>query len=55
MTLHQEIIAEFPELVDNINLDRVGIVIQDDADGECDYLAKWDYPKPLPNRFKLGK
>jgi len=55
MALYEEIIAEFPELVDNINLDRVGIVIQDDTDGQGDYIAKWDYLKPLPSRFKLGK
>jgi hypothetical protein len=47
MTLYEKIIAAFPELTDNIDLDRLGIVIQNDSDGTGDYIAQWDYSKPL--------
>jgi len=55
VTLYEKIIAAFPELANNPDLDRLGIVIQNDSDGEGDYIAKWEYEKPLPKGFKVGK
>ena len=47
MTLYEKVIAVFPELTDNIDLDRLGIILQNDSDGTGDYIAQWDYEKPL--------
>jgi hypothetical protein len=52
MSLYEKIIAAFPELAGNIDLDRLGIVIQNDSDGSGDYVAQWDYTKPLPDDLK---
>ena len=30
------------------------IVLQDDGDG-IQYIAKWEYSKPIPSGLKLGK
>lgn len=52
MTLHEKVIAAFPELTDNIDLDRLGIIFQNDSDGTGDYIAKWEYSKALPKDLK---
>jgi len=52
MTLYEKIIAAFPELADNIDLDRLGINIQNDSDGTGDYIAQWDYSTPLTAELK---
>ena len=52
MTVYEKVIAAFPELADNKDLDRLGIVIQNDSDGTGDYIAKWEYSKALPNDLK---
>ncbi len=47
MTLHQKILALYPELqsTDKVDLfaDRT-IVLQDDLDGRGAYIARWDHP-----------
>ncbi len=48
MTLYEQVIEAFPELRDNPNIDRLGIILQNDSDGTGDYIAKWEYSKPLP-------
>jgi hypothetical protein len=48
MTLYEKVIEAFSELADNIELERLGIVLQNDSDGTGDYIAKWEYSKPLP-------
>ena len=54
MDLFQQITAEYPEL----NYDDFGkfgsIRLQDDGDG-IQYIAKWEYLKPIPEGLKLGK
>lgn len=42
MTLAQKIISIYPEL-DNTNLVDVGIFLQNDLDGNGDYIAKWEH------------
>ena len=52
MTLHQKIIAIYPELagVSKDNPDGFDwpkqdyIVLQNDSDGRGDYIAKWEHP-----------
>ncbi len=48
MTLYEQVIEAFPELQGNPDIDRLGIILQNDSDGTGDYIAKWEYSKPLP-------
>jgi hypothetical protein len=43
MTLPEKIRAIYPELVD-VWLDNFGIYLQNDSDGQGDYIAKWEHP-----------
>jgi len=52
MTLYEKVIEAFPELADNRDLDRLGIILQNDSDGTGDYIAKWEYEKPLTKELK---
>jgi len=57
MDLYSEIIAVYPELTitDTYDEFRNGkIRLQQDEDG-IQYIAKWDYAKPIPAGLKLGK
>ena len=52
---YDEIVAIYSELTSN-DFGRFGsIQLQDDADGQGAYIAKWDYSKPIPDGMKLGK
>jgi hypothetical protein len=55
MTLWEQIIAVYPELTDEDFKANGSINLQNDADGFGDYIAKWEYSKPLPNGMKVGK
>lgn len=51
MTLLAKIIAEYPELADNGKIGPFGpIVLQNDGNG--DFIAQWDYEKPLTENLK---
>ena len=55
MELWQIIIDAYPELtIDNFNPVNGIIGLQDDGDG-IQYIAKWEYSKPLPDGMKVGK
>lgn len=57
MSLYESLLKAYPELSDQ-NDPRFWsetIVLQDDSDGKGAYIAKWDYEKPIPQGFKLGK
>jgi hypothetical protein len=54
MNLWQQIIQVYPELNDK-DLQREGIFLQNDSDGAGDYIKKWDYTKPIPDGLSLGK
>jgi hypothetical protein len=55
MTLYEQIIAAIPELTsDDFGL-RGTIKLQNDSDGAGDYIADWNYSKPLPAGLKIGK
>jgi hypothetical protein len=54
MDLWKIILETYPEVKD-ILTPFAPIVLQDDADGEGAYIAKWDYSKPIPDGLKLGK
>ena len=53
MTLWEQIVAIYPELTDK-DFD-FKITLQNDSDGNGDYIAKWEYEKPIPDGLKLGK
>lgn len=56
MALYDDLIAAIPELTDADFAPVLGtIILQNDADDAGDYIAKWDYSKPLPKGFKVGK
>jgi hypothetical protein len=57
MALYDDLIAALPELADKPEefLLTGSIRLRDDSDGEGAYIEKWEYSKPIPSEFKLGK
>lgn len=55
MALYDDLIAALPELADSSAFANGTIILRNDADEKGDYIAKWDYAKPLPAGFTLGK
>ena len=53
MTIYDTIIATYSELVDSVAFRDGTITLQNDGDG--DYIAAWNYTKPIPKGLKLGK
>jgi hypothetical protein len=54
MDLFKKITEVYPELTDLDFIDKGTIRLYDDGDG-IQYIAKWEYSKPLPNGMKVGK
>ena len=57
MTIIETIFAAYPELIPTETHDEFmngSIRLQDDGDG-IQYIAKWDYSKPIPEGLTLGK
>lgn len=55
MTLYETIVAAYPEL-ENSKCFRDGtITLQNDSDDLGDYIAEWNYSKPIPDGLQLGK
>ena len=52
MTLYEKIIAIYPELT---SMDFMTVItLQNDSDGNGDYIAKWDHPTlPRPTDEQL--
>ena len=48
------IIETYPELTELDFIDDGSIRLRDDGDG-VQYIAKWDYSKPIPDGLTLGK
>jgi len=57
MSLYEDLIAAMPDDVDAITyaISLNQIVIQNDLDELGDFIAVWDFTKPLPKGFKVGK
>jgi hypothetical protein len=55
MELWEKIIAAYSEIQATDDFVQLGIVLQDDSDGEGAYIAEWNYAKPIPDGLKLGK
>lgn len=43
MTLSEKIISIYPEL-QTVPFFRVGIIVQNDSDGNGDYIKSWNHP-----------
>jgi len=49
MSLYDSIIAALPELDNSEEFGRDGsISLRDDSDGTGEYIARWEYSKPVP-------
>lgn len=55
MSLYDDIIAIYPELTPFDFSTEGSISLRNDADSNGDYIEKWEYSKPIPKGFKLGK
>jgi len=53
MSLYDQIIEVYPELTDDDFIST--IMLQDDSDGLGDFIAEWNYEKPIPDGLTLGK
>jgi len=56
MSIWDKIVKEYAELADR-DFDREdgSILLKNDGDGQGDYIAKWEYDKPIPEGLTLGK
>jgi hypothetical protein len=54
-TLYGQIIDVYPELENAVEFFNRSIILQNDSDGVGDYIAKWEYSKPIPEGLTLGK
>jgi hypothetical protein len=55
MTIYDTIVTAYPELEGSDYFANGTIILQNDSDGAGDYVAKWNYTKPIPDGLKLGK
>jgi hypothetical protein len=56
MSLWYEIVQVYSELTDENFHPATGcITLRNDSDDFGDYIAKWEYEKPIPEGLKLGK
>jgi hypothetical protein len=56
MTLWEQIVEIYPELTDaDFDFITGSIQLKDDSDGLGAYINKWEYSKPIPKGFKIGK
>ena len=55
MELWQKVIAAYSEINPTDNFQKLGIYLQDDADGVGAYILKWEYSQPIPDGLTLGK
>ena len=56
MSLFEQLKAAIPELTsEDLNPITGTILLVDDSDGLGAYIEKWEYSKPIPAGFKLGK
>ena len=56
MDLFAEITKAYPELTDeDFRPDKGSILLRNESDGKGDYIAKWEYSKPVPTGLKIGQ
>ena len=53
MAIYDEVIAAFPEIpIEEFYPENGKITLRDDSDGTGEYIAKWEYSKPLPQSLQ---
>lgn len=52
MSLYEELIEIYPELENSPELRFNKIELRNDSDGTGDYIAKWEYSKPVPTSLQ---
>lgn len=56
MSLFHDLVEALPELkTEDFSGVNATITLRDDSDGAGEYIEKWEYSKPIPQGFKLGK
>lgn len=55
MSLFDDLVEIYPELTIEDFMPNGSILLQDDSDGEGAYIKEWNYSKPIPDGYKLGK
>lgn len=56
MSLFDDLVEALPELtINDFRPFEGSIVLRDDGDGAGPYIEKWEYSKPIPKGFQLGK
>jgi len=50
-SLYQQLIEIYPELENSQELIKNVIYLRNDSDGTGDYIAKWEYDKPVPEEL----
>jgi hypothetical protein len=55
ITLYEKIITAYPELESSKTFTDGTIELRNDSDGTGDYVAVWNYSKPIPAGLELGK
>ena len=54
--LVDQLMEALPELTEIPNVFHPNSIhLQNDSDGAGDFIAAWNYSKPLPAGFKIGK
>jgi hypothetical protein len=54
MTLYKKIIALYPDLTANDFSPEGTIILQNDSNGEGDYIASWNHPvHPMPDKEQI--
>jgi hypothetical protein len=51
-SLHQQIIEIYAELKESREFINGTIILRNDSDGTGDYIAKWEYSKPVPESLQ---
>jgi hypothetical protein len=51
-SLYQQLIEIYPELENSEELIKNVVYLRNDSDGTGDYIAKWEYSKPIPDSLK---
>ena len=55
MNLYEQLIEALPELATKPDAFLNDIKLRNDSDGVGDYIEKWQYSKPIPDGFTVGK
>ena len=55
MSLYDDIKKVYPDISDAEFAPNGSIVLMNNSDDKGDYIAKWEYSKPVPNGLSVGQ